>query len=408
MSNRVVRAWRWWFAIPMSLRFAVGIWIALFLGVFGRVAVSKPEQQSVLPVYLYGAERLLAGELMYTRPAPPIPDVFRNPPAVAAFFVPFTHLDPKATAILWRLLGVSLYLLGLKRLIRDVLPPLSNARRAWVWILSAVLVIPAFNNAQINLHILATALLGTAAAARGRWWSAAVWLVVCGSCKVYTAAAGLLMSVAFPKRLAWRFAVAGLLIIGGATLAVEAWARPQSPLTEFTHALRDEDRSGAELSRAPKSWSIVVRVWFGVVVPEEVRFGVSLAVAAAMAGWVYFRAGSVSDGRDAGPSLTLPALTSPSLTLPALKLGLIWLTLFGPATEMNTYSVLAPVAGVLCVVGRWQWVARAGTLLLLVAVIRGAFPPGMAYPLHTVQAVGTALLLVAALGYPSSPRVYER
>ena len=121
--------------------------------------------------------------------------------------------------------------------------------------------------------------------------------------------------------------------------------------------------------------SIVVRVWVGVVVPEEVRVGVSLVVAAGMAGWVFFRGGA----------------------LLALNLGLLWLTLFGPATEVNTYSVLAPVAGVLCVIGRWQWLSRFGTVLLLVGVIRGGFPPGLSHPLHEVQAIGAGLLLAAAL-----------
>jgi hypothetical protein len=215
----------------------------------------------------------------------------------------------------------------------------------------------------------------------------------------------MLMSVAFPRTLSVRFAVVALLIGGGTTLAVEAWARPQSPLTEFTHALRDEDRSGAELSRAPKSWSIVVRVWFGVVVPEEVRFGVSLVVAAGMAGWIWFRSRSVPLPVAAQPTSpqrgevgkTGASPLVPGFALLALTLGLLWLTLFGPATEVNTYSVLAPVAGVMCVVGRWQWVARIGTLLLLVGVIRGGFPPGMAYPLHEVQAIGAALVLVAVL-----------
>lgn len=387
MSEWFLRGWRRWFAIPLSLRFAVGVWVALLLGVFGRVAVSRPDQQSVVPIYLLAAKRLKANENLYADPPPGL-DIYRNPPAVAALFVPFTFLDPTLAAILWRLLGISLYLLGLRQLVRDVLPPLSPLRRAWVWLLSAVLVIPAFNNGQINLPIVATALLGTAAAARGAWKTAAVWLVIAGWFKVYTAAVGLLMSVAFPKLFFARFFVTGWLIVCGTWLGVEMWASVgqdwevrREPLTDFVEASQGEDRSAAPLERAPKDWSILVRVWFDVVVPKPVSLGVSLAVAVGMAILLFLR----GDRK------------VPTEVFAPLAFGLIWLTLFGPATEMNTYSVLAPVAAVLCVVGRWQWVARFGTLMLVVAVVRGAFPQEWGWHLHWLQPLGAWLLLVATL-----------
>ncbi len=398
MSEWFLRGWRRWFAIPLSLRFAVGVWVALLLGVFGRVAVSRPDQQSVVPIYLLAAKRLKANENLYADPPPGL-DIYRNPPAVAALFVPFTFLDPTLAAILWRLLGISLYLLGLRQLVRDVLPPLSPLRRAWVWLLSAVLVIPAFNNGQINLPIVATALLGTAAAARGAWKTAAVWLVIAGWFKVYTAAVGLLMSVAFPKLFFARFFVTGWLIVCGTWLGVEMWASVgqdwevrREPLTDFVEASQGEDRSAAPLERAPKDWSILVRVWFDVVVPKPVSLGVSLAVAVGMALLLFLR----GDRREPA-TVAAPSGRREDAVFAPLALGLLWLTLFGPATEMNTYSVLAPVAAVLCVVGRWQWVARFGTLMLVVAVVRGAFPNDERYPYHTQQALGAAVLFVAAV-----------
>lgn len=390
----------------MSLRFAVGVWVAVLLGVFGRVAFSRPDQQSVVPIYLHAAERLKANENLYA-PSPPGMDIYRNPPAVAALFVPFTFLDPKPAALLWRLLGISLYLVGVRQLIRDVLPRLSAPRRAWIWMLSAVLVIPSFNNGQINLPIVATALLGTAAAARGERVRAAVWLVACGWFKVYTAAVGLLMSVARPREFFSRFFVAGFLIVGATWLGVEMWGSVgrdwevrREPLTDFIGAMQADDRSAAAVSRAPKDWTIIARTWFGVVVPQAVSMAVSLLAAVGMAGWVWLqsvRAGSASDGSSpGGTGLRAGAARkegSPSLALPALILGLIWLTLLGPATEMNTYAVLAPVAAVLSVTGRAKWLARVGTGMLLVAVVRGAFPQEWGWHLPWLQPLGAVFLL---------------
>ncbi len=393
LVGALVGWWSRWFAIPLSLRVAVGVWVALLLGVFGRVACSRPDQQSVVPIYLLAAERLKANENLYADP-PPGMDIYRNPPAVAALFVPFTFLDPTLAAILWRLIGISLYLVGLKRLIRDVLPPLSPVRRAWVWILSAVLVIPAFNNGQINLPIVATTLLGTAAAARGAWKTAAVWLVIAGWFKVYTAAVGLLMSVAYPKLFFSRFFVTGFLIAGATWMGVEMWGSVgqdwevrREPLTDFIKASQGDDRSAAPQERAPKDWTILARVWFGVAVPKPVSLGVSLAVAVGMAILLFLR----GDRRE------------PVTVFAPLALGLLWLTLFGPATEMNTYSVLAPVAATLCVVGVFGVEAWLGTLLLVVAVVRGAFPSDSNWPMHTLQPIGASLLLLAALRSKQQP-----
>nr|MCU0706612.1 hypothetical protein [Fimbriiglobus sp.] len=92
--------------------------------------------------------------------------------------------------------------------------------------------------------------------------------------------------------------------------------------------------------------------------------------------------------------------------LPPLFLGLIWLTLFGPATEVNTYSVLAPVVAVLVfTAGRWRWLTWAGTALLLAVEVRAAFPSGGGWELASLQPIGAALLIVAAMGWRAKPKV---
>ena len=121
-----------------------------------------------------------------------------------------------------------------------------------------------------------------------------VWLVIAGWFKVYTAAVGLLMSVAFPKPFFARFFLVGWMIVCGTWLGVEMWGSVgqdwevrREPLTDFLDASQGDDRSAAPLARAPKDWTILMRVWFGVVVPKELSLAVSLLAAVGMAGWVY-------------------------------------------------------------------------------------------------------------------------
>src|SRR5581483_4139272 len=116
----------------------------------------------------------------------------------------------------------------------------------------------------------------------------------------------------------------------------------------------------AALVRVPLDWTVLARTWLDWVPPRELTAAVSLAAAAVAAG------------------LVLGARTSRPLVL-ALALGSVWMTAFGPATEMNTYSVLAGVAAYLAVAPgpRPRWAAAAavaGYGLLAAAVLRGLFP----------------------------------
>src|SRR5262245_17562272 len=182
-------------ALPLSTRIAVGVWAALLLGVCGRVLLAKPRSGTVVPIYLAAGERWAAGEDLYA-PHPEL-DVYRNPPGVAAAFVPFTYLPEKAAGVAWRLFGAAVFLVGLVRFRRDVVPDLSANRAGVMLALAAVVALPAVNNGQVNLLIAGAVLNGTAAVAGRRWWEAAGWFGLGGWLKVYPLAAGLLTAVVY-------------------------------------------------------------------------------------------------------------------------------------------------------------------------------------------------------------------
>jgi hypothetical protein len=353
---------------------AVGVWVLLILGVFGRVAYSRPEKGSVVPIYLTAGERWANGEPLYG--VVPGLDLYRNPPGVAALFAPLTLLDPKLAAILWRAACLGVYAVGVRRLIGDVLPPVGEWARCGLWVVSGVLALPAFNNGQINLLIVGTAVCGVTAAVRGKWWEAAAWLAGCGWLKVYPFAVGMLACLFAPRQLSWRLIVASVVLFGLPFVCQHpayVWDRH----TEFVTETAADDRSDAELVRAPRDWTILARTWIGVAVPRSVAMGTALTAAALFAGLVWMNR---SSPRTAG--------------LLALSLGLVWLTLFGPRTEANTYAMLAPVAAAVAVClpplgRRVGWVACG---CLVSAIIRAAFGGDGPFNATGVQAVGATLL----------------
>ncbi len=366
---------RGWLSPRTATWVAIGVWVLILLGVFGRVAFSRPEKGSVVPIYLTAGERWLAGESLYGMV--PGLDLYRNPPGVAVLFAPLTFLGPKLAAILWRVVCLGVYAHGIRGLLRDVIPPLSPWRACGVWVLSAVLVIPAFNNGQINLLIVGTAVCGVSAAARGRWWEAAAWLAGCGWLKLYTFAVGLLACVAAPKQLSWRLAVCSALLFGVPFFC----QHPQYVLdrhAEFVTETVADDRTEAELVRAPRDWTIVPRTWFGSSIPQGVALGVSLSAAVGFALRVW---------RHRGPAV---------FVLP-LALGLVWLTLLGPRTETNTYSMLAPVGAMVSVGLRGvRWAGWTACGCLLFGIVRASVAGEGWFGELGVQAIGAAVMGVVA------------
>jgi len=255
-----------------------------------------------------------------------------------------------------------------------------------------VLALPAVNNGQVNLLMIGAALNGAAATAREKWWEAAAWFGLSGWLKLYPFAFGLLAAVAAP-RLAWR-----LLAVAAAGFALPfALQDPGYVLSqwrEYVGYLGADDRTYAYiLRRVPFDWTLLPRVWAGRVVTADVAKAVSLAAAAGAALAVGFTALAADRRRALGLAVALAS---------------VWVTAFGPATEANTYSVLAAAAGHLCVAGprRGRALAGAGTALLAAAVVRGVFPDDWTFHVLGPQPVGAVLLVPAAvvawLGVPAA------
>lgn len=370
-----------------STRLALGIWCVLLAGVFGRVAFSNVGAQSVVPIYLAAGERWLASEPLY----PPITgfDLYRNPPVFAAMFAPISLLPGKLAVLLWRAFCIGVYALGLRSLLRDVIPNLSSIQRNLLWSIAGLLVLPAFNNGQANLLIVGAALLGVGHGVAERHWRAAFWLALAAIIKVYPVAIGLLGLVVAPRTFGWRFlaVLAGFLILPFALQSPDyAWQAHVDYLAEL--AIDDRTVSYVQLVRAPRDWTILLRWWFDIAVPRSVTQPIALASAAVLASWM----------------LKL-RVNSQSAWLAALQFGLLWIVLCGPATEHNTYALLAPVAAIGCILPHSRWLRALGwcaSFGFLANIVRASFPPDAVFKMIEVPTV--AALALAAIAVVESLR----
>ncbi len=369
-------------AIPFSVRLAWTLWLVLAAAVGVRVAVSKPTSQSVMPIYLAAGERWLHGESLYGPPQ--TLDIYRNPPVIAAGFAALTPLPEKLAGLLVRGVSVALFLTGLTRVRRTLLPDWSGSRVGWLFALAVVPAIPSVNNGQLNLLLAALALHGVAAAAIGRWFAAAAWLGVAGWVKVYPLALALLVVLIAPRGFAVK--VTAVVLFGVALpFALDDAATVRTQYAEYVLYLRIDDRTHEDLSRVPRDWTVLPRVWLNWTPREAEAKAVSLAVATGLAVRMLVRR-----RRPSGESLLVALVGSHA-----------WMTAFGPATEMNTYSLLAAVAPLVMLTPALTRVPRGmavtGYALLAVTVLRGTFPNDRDFNVLGPQALGAILLGAAYL-----------
>ena len=360
------------FAVPLAVRCGLTVWLVLAVGVSVRVVLHPADRATVVPIYLRAGGVWRAGGDLY---APTGLDVYRYPPGFAALFAPLSHLPEKSVAVGWRLLGAGVLVAGLHRFGHAT--GLGGNARGWLLGGAAVLSTPSVNNGQVNTLLAGAAVFGTVEALRGRWWRAAGWLGLGGWVKVYPLSVGLLLGVARPRLAGPLLLVAAGGFVLPFALADRGYVADQ--YRRFAESTLGDDRTHDRPVRVPRDWTVLPRTWLGRTVPVGDANSLSLVVAVGLAGLVYAR-------------------RSAEL---ALVLGCGWTAAFGPATEGNTYAVLAGPAAWVCVAAGPIWaraVGRVGCGLLLLAVARGVRPGVAEFELLGVQPVGAVLVMLAGWG----------
>ena len=135
---------------------------------------------------------------------------------------PLALLPSALGGLLWIWLDLGVFFVGLRALMKRILPGPWPAWREGVF-LGLVLagITRTIWSGQSNLLIFGLVALGAAAVADKRWWLAAWMLAIPVHIKVWPLAVAMLLIVCWPRRLALRFGLC-LVAVGATAVSGEA------------------------------------------------------------------------------------------------------------------------------------------------------------------------------------------
>jgi len=394
------------------------LWLILAAAVGVRTLV-RPSRHTVFPIFAASADHWWGDHALYQE-YPPL-DHFRYPPVFALFVTPFSALGLLVGGILWSWTGMAVYVAGLWRFVREVMPAAwTRQRTALFLMLGALGALRGLWNAQSNALIVGLLLIATGALVRAlegdsrcgagrRWWLAAWLLALPVALKLTPLPPVLLLCALWPRRLAWRFALAMVVLF-----LVPFLTRPPLVVLEHYQEWLDhvvETGNGRWLGFRDgwTVWLVLRQLVGGEPGPLRLRAPmdssgyrlVQLATAAAALGWCLWQQRRAAR-LGLGPRWLVHV---------TLSMGLAWLMLFGPAVEHATYVFLAPPL-VWAVLERRAWPLGRGLILAAFVLIMilgwGAvsrlLSPGWPILLIALPA-GTALFALWLIGYASACRI---
>ncbi len=303
-------------------RFAWAGWVALFLVMAAIIA--HDSTRSVLAVYRFGSTQWIAGRTLYEFTGI---GGFTYLPHAAILFIPFALLPPLAGEVLWRLLNIAVFAVGLSGFARlagersgkDLFPLMTLVTLPLAW--------GCARNGQATLLMTGFMLLAAADLARSRWWRSTLWLALAVAVKPLAIVLVLIIG-ARERHMTLRLAA------GMALLALFPFATQHPAYVAGQYAASIQNMAlSAHVGVVAHGWTTpftALRV-AGIDVPERVQTVMRLAAAVAtlaLYGMARRRQGAAA------------------AAVHAYSLAAVYLILFSPRTENNTYVMLGPVIGV--------------------------------------------------------------
>jgi alpha-1,2-mannosyltransferase len=328
---------------------AVAGWIVLFVAVSAMIVVNG--NRSVVPAYRTAALSWISGQHLYDSKGV---GGFVYLPQSAVLFVPFALFPPTVGEILWRLGMIAVFAAGLYRFGRlagerstgDFFSLLSLATIPLVW--------DCARNGQATLIITGLMLLAVADMAQSRWWRATLWLSLGIAIKPLVLVLALLV-LAIDRRMSWRLLVG----LGVTALSPFLTQAPGYVVQQYIACVQNMT-TAAHVGVSIQGWTspfTALRALGIVDVPENIQTVIRLAGAVATLLLCFFIKWRLEPSRAALYLFTLASL---------------YLILFSPRTENNTYAMLSPAiaaflaSAFLVEQRRRQGMLLAGMVLLLV------------------------------------------
>ena len=370
-----------------------GLWALVILVVVIR-SIAAPHQNSVFLVFRDAGRQWLAAAPLYAQVGK-----YLYSPLAAGFFSPLALVPDWAGSALWRLATSILYLLGFVTWLRRFT---SVSEDRAVVPLGMLLLLPLsignLNNGQTSPLIIALLFFACIATLDEHWTFAAIWITAASFFKVYPLAVGLLFVVIEPKKLGWRLLLA-LVIFAALSLFLQ---RPNYVIEQYQDWWRclaaDQRRVSTELGSWRDVWLLLRILHLPITVAGYALIQLAAAAGAAFLCWWRLRV----SGWD-----------RPRVIWLAFTLGCLWITLFGPSTELATYIFLAPSVALTCACILSSMIHREATLdfrgllplgaylLLLLAEALNAWFPVIRQNnyLHAIQPVAGLIFAGFILGW---------
>jgi hypothetical protein len=360
------------------MRVGTGLWV-LALAVVSVLVVRDPHERSVTPVFHLAVERW-GNHALYSDPRG-----FHYLPQFALLFAPFHALPVPFGDLLWRAAAVAAVLGGVGAFARRAASD-RNGSDFIAGVALALAIWPclgAVRNGQTNLAFGGLLLIAAALLADERWTAAALLLVLLVAVKPLGIVVVLLAPWGYPRLIAPLAAGLAALAALPFLFAPPSWVVAQY----HDAAVHLASWSGTNEARFADLAALLRRV--GVPLPAAAATAVRAAFAVATLG-LWFAAAR--------------RRPEPKRSLTLALLATIYLLLFNPMTEKNTYAIAAPAMGVAA-----AWSFRAGrralgwlfaAALLSIGILPEAFhrvDPGLGLWWDPLALTAVAALLAARI-----------
>jgi Glycosyltransferase family 87 len=263
-----------------------------------------------------------------------IQGTFLYSPLIAALYSPFALISKNVSEVLWRvLLGLALPLalwFNARKLFA-----FSKQEFAWLFLLIMPLTLSSLNNGQANIIIIVLLLVATGAVSQSRWFLCAFCAAFAVYWKIYPIAFALLLALVFPKKLIFRI----LLVLIGLFVVSLFLQKPSYVLQQYGDwlvNLASDRRRAHEYYGRWRDFYLLLRL-IGIPISPMWWTIVELAAGVIAAGICFL-----------GTIRRWPLVT---LVFGAMSLAIVWMLLFGPATEAATYALIAVPSAYLLISG---------------------------------------------------------
>lgn len=357
-----------------ALRGAVGAWL-LFALIVGIVVAVRPDKHTVTPEYRHASEKWRAGtESLYDMSQVG----YLYLPQEAIIYTPYQLLPKRVGEPLWRWTGLALLATGLWRA-GGLLNP---GKRELLFLGATLLVIPSAlssaSNGQVNLPLAGLMLLVVAEITQSRWNMASLWLVVAILLKPIALAPALLAAACYPALR--------LRLLSGLILALAAaylHPNPAYVTGEYHHFLQKFALAGQPLIKDNFS-DFFGMLWHWNIHPAPIVITSLRALAAGLT----LVAAFIAKRRFCSD----PFLSAFTIML----LAALYLMLFNPRTEENSFVMLAGFTALLSARDFVTGESRRGKVLALFTLLLAVENYGFIYHLTRIwfkPLISTAFLI---------------